>query len=115
VTLKSTRSGTSSRVRRRAPKYSLPSVVVAAATQLDQVDTRLAAQSARVRMVELDETALVAPMAARVASQSACTDASPRRPSRERRPSIQICGALRLASGEVAAETCAASKEWSRP
>ena len=40
-------------------------IVVAAASQLDQVDTRLAAKSARVRMVELHETALVAPMAVR--------------------------------------------------
>ena len=36
-----------------------------AAAQLDQVNTRLAAQSTRVRVVELHETALVAPMAGR--------------------------------------------------
>jgi len=36
---------------------------VAPAAHLDQVDTRLAAKSPRVHMMELYETALVAPMA----------------------------------------------------
>jgi len=38
---------------------------VTAAPELDQIDACLAAESARVRMVELHETALVAPMASR--------------------------------------------------
>jgi hypothetical protein len=49
-----------------APEIEPPFVIVVrAASQLDQVDTRFAAKRAGVRVVELHETALVAPMAVR--------------------------------------------------
>jgi hypothetical protein len=49
-----------------APEIEPPLIVVVrAASQLDQVDTRFAAKRAGVRVVELYETALVAPMAVR--------------------------------------------------